>query len=274
MADPASHAQDAIAFHVPELLVPGGAIELPIIPLGFYDLQLTKYMVIEVMVAVSLVAIFLPLAGMIRTGRPPKGRFWNLFEVFLVFVRDEIARPMIGKKDADPYLPFLWTLFFFVLFCNLFGMIPWLGSPTGSIGTTALLAVVTFGVVLFSGMRHHGPVKFWVGLVPHMELPLLVAVFLKPLLFCIEVFAFFVKHAVLAIRLWANMFAGHVVLAVFLSFIVATAGSATWLWGTVTVLSIIMSIGISLLELLVAFLQAYIFTFLAALYIGGAIHQH
>ena len=272
MADPASHAQDDIAFHLPEFL--GGHIQLPSIPLGGYELQLTKYMVIEVMVAITLIAIFVPLTRRICSGQPPKGRFWNLFEVFLLFVRDQIARPMIGKKDADAYLPFLWTLFFFVLTCNLFGMIPWLGSPTGSIGTTLVLALLVFVVGVFSGMRHNGPVGFWLGLVPHMKLPFVLAIVLKPLLFAIELFAFLVKHGVLAIRLWANMFAGHIVLAVFLSFIAAAAGSAVWLWGTVTTLSIGMSIAISLLELLVAFLQAYIFTFLAALYIGGAIHQH
>lgn len=270
-ADPASHAQDDIAFHFPEFL--GGVLNLPSFSIGGHEFQITKYMVLEVLVAIALVAVFCPMAAKLKTGQPLKGRFWNMMEVFLLYIRDNVVRPTIGKQ-ADAYLPFLWTTFFFILFCNLFGMLPWMGSPTGSIATTGVLAVVCFFVSIASGMRHNGPVGFWVGLVPHMELPFVLAIVLKPMLFCIELLAFVVKHGVLAIRLWANMFAGHVVLAVFLSFIAAAAGSGNLTWGAVTFLSIAMSIAISLLELLVAFLQAYIFTFLAALAIGGAIHQH
>ena len=276
MSDPASHAQDSTAFEFPQIL--GGEVHLPKIPLGSYELQLTKYMVIEVFVAIALLTAFIYVARCLKAGGPPKGRFLNLFETLLVYIRDNVARTAIDKHHADAYLPFLWTVFFFILFCNLFGMLPWMGSPTGSIGTTGFLALTSFLVVVGTGIKAHGPIGFWIGLVPRMEFPFLLSITLKPILvamlFVIEVVSLFIKHGVLAIRLWANMFAGHVVLAVFLSFIAAAADSTFFVWGGVTVLSIAMSLAISMLELLVAFLQAYIFTFLTALFIGGAIHQH
>jgi F-type H+-transporting ATPase subunit a len=125
-----------------------------------------------------------------------------------------------------------------------------------------------------TGMQAHGMVGFWTGLVPHMDVPGPMALFLKPMLFAIEVLGLFIKHSVLAVRLLANMFAGHLVLAVIVSFIGATAHTFIVLWLGVTVGSLAGAVAISLLELFVAFLQAYIFTFLSALFIGMAIHQH
>ena len=264
--DPAAHAQDSTVFEFPfhtELVLPNIA--------GF---QITKYMVLEVLVAAVMIAVFVPLAKRVQSGQPVKGRFWNFWEAILMYIRNEVVYNVMGKKEGAFYLPFIWMLFFFVLFCNLFGMLPWMGSPTGSIATTFVLAVASFLVATVSGMRKFGPVGFWVGLVPQMELPLILAVILKPMLFVIEVASFLIKHGVLAIRLWANMFAGHVVLAVFLGFIAAAADSAAYVWGGVTVLSIAMSLAISLLEILVAFLQAYIFAFLTTLFINMSLHQH
>ena len=106
----------------------------------------------------------------------PGDVFWNFFEAMLVFLRDEVARPAIGRHDADRFLPFIWTIFFFVLFCNLLGLVPWAGSPTGRRqACTGALALMTFGVVVGSGIRKFGPVNFWTGLVPHMELPKVLA---------------------------------------------------------------------------------------------------
>ena len=192
----------------------------------------------------------------------------------VVFVRDEIARPAIGKKDANRFLPFLLTLFFFILILNLFGMIPLLGSATGALAVTAVFAVSTFLVVVASGMQKMGVVGFLKAQVPSMDLPLPwpIAMLLVFGIWAIEIFGLLVKHFVLAIRLFANMFAGHLVLAVFLGFVGAAWASGMF-WGVAPAV-VLGSIALSLLELFVAFLQAYVFTFLAALFIGSAQHAH
>jgi F-type H+-transporting ATPase subunit a len=231
-------------------------------------------MVLELVAAGLMIVIFVPLARAIATGRPPRGPLWNLFEAMLLFLRDEVARPAIGGKDADRFLPFVWTIFFFVLFCNLLGLVPWAGSPTGAWACTLALALMTFATVLAAGIKRYGPVGFWMGQVPHMDLPLVMAMLIKPMVFCIEIVGLAIRHFVLSVRLLANMFAGHLVLAVVLGFIAATAERHVALWMGVTVASVCGAVALNLLELLVAFLQAYIFAFLSALFIGMAVHQH
>jgi F-type H+-transporting ATPase subunit a len=237
-----------------------------------FDWQLTKFMVLEVVAAALMILIFVPLAWRIRRGGRPRGLFWNFFEVMLVFVRDQVARPAIGRRDADRFLPFLWNVFFFVLFCNLLGLVPWAGSPTGALSVTGTLALIAFCMMAGSGMARFGVVGYWTGMVPPMGLPLVMAVLLKPMLVGIEVLGMVIKHGVLAVRLLANMFAGHLVLAVVIAFIGAAAESV--LWAGVTVASVLGAVALSLLELFLAFLQAYVFTFLSALFIGMAVHQH
>jgi F-type H+-transporting ATPase subunit a len=236
------------------------------------DLKITKFMVLETIAALVLILFFIALANRMRRTDRPQGRLWNMLESMLVFIRDQVARPAIGKHDADRFLPFLWTVFFFVLMCNLLGMIPWLGSPTGAMATTGTMALITFGAVIGAGMKKMGPVGFWTGQVPHMDLPPLLAVFLKPMIFVIEILGLFIKHFVLAVRLLANMMAGHLVLAVLVAFI-AAAWTSPFIWG-VAPATILGATALSLLELFVAFLQAYIFTFLSALFIGMAVHPH
>ena len=124
-----------------------------------------------------------------------------------------------GNHPADRYLPLVWSLFFYVLFANLFGAIPFLGSATGNISVTAVLAAVVFGVVLLAGFEAAGFVGFFKGLVPSMELPGWIAPVLLPLIWVIELFGLLVKHFVLAVRLFANIMAGHTVIGVFLGFI-------------------------------------------------------
>jgi len=280
-----SHVKDSKGFHLPNGTAEGLHVHIPqpveiAKKLGIEDpphwlaeLELTKFMVLEVVAAMLIILIFVPLARRIATGERPRGLFWNFFEAMLVFIRDEVARPAIGKKDADRFLPFLWTIFFFVLFCNLLGMVPWAGSPTGALGTTGALALMTFGTVVAAGTKKFGPIGFWTGQVPHMELPLVMAVIIKPMVFLIEVMGMGIKHFVLSVRLLANMFAGHLVLAVILGFIAQTAGAGLIWWGVMPA-SVFGSVALSLLELFVAFLQAYIFAFLSALFIGMAVHQH
>ena len=236
------------------------------------NLKLTKFMVLEVVVALIMCVVFIGLAAKMRGGRRPQGRLWNMLEAMLVYLRDHVARPAIGSHDADRFVPLIWTIFFFVLGCNLMGMVPWLGSPTGALATTAALALVTFFTVIGSGMARLGVVGFWKAQVPHMDLPKPVAILLVPMIFAIECFGLLIKHFVLAVRLLANMIGGHVVLAVLMAFITATAGSLVF-WGVMPA-SVLGATALSLLELLVAFIQAYVFAFLTALFIGMAVHPH
>jgi F-type H+-transporting ATPase subunit a len=289
-----SHVEDAEDIHVPRVLtskkdhghikIPQPfALEKPLkvhtgIPLVDrtiqpLDLKITKFMLIELVAAILLCLFFIGLAKAIKGGALPRGRFRNMLEAMLLYFRDHVARPCIGGHDADKFVPFLWTVFFFVLALNLFGMIPWMGSPTGSLAVTSMLALITFMTVIGAGMQRLGPVGFWKAQVPHMDLSPGLKIVLIPLIFVIEVLGLLIKHGVLAVRLLANMMAGHVVLAVILAFIAAGAQSIL-VSLIVTPTSVLGATALSLLELFVAFLQAYIFTFLSALFIGMAVHPH
>ncbi|NDC63330.1 MAG: F0F1 ATP synthase subunit A [Planctomycetia bacterium] len=280
-----------------------------LIPQPFAELQslyavksgfgISKYMILEVVLAAILFAIFTRLAAKLRTGDAPKGWFANLFEAMILFVRDQIARPSIDSHDhghgdehgggdhsaghahagaevhdGDRFVPLLLTLFFFVLGCNLLGMVPWAGAPTASFSVTSALAAVTMLTVFVAGMMKFGIVGFFFNQVPSMDLPLPLAILLKPMIFTIEMVGLGIKHLILAVRLLANMVAGHLVLLGIMGLISAAATYSMGLWATVTGISVVSCTLFSVLELFVAFLQAYIFTFLSALFIGAAVHQH
>ncbi len=180
----------------------------------------------------------------------------------------------LAHHDADRFVPLLLTLFFFVLVCNLMGMLPWVGAPTGAWGATFGLAVVTFATVIFFGMAKFGPIGFFLNQIPSMDLPLILAIVLKPMILAIELLSLCIKHAVLSIRLLANMVAGHIVLLGIMTLAFSAAGAASSSWGITAVIAVVGSTLFSCLELFVAFLQAYVFTFLSALFIGAAIHHH
>jgi F-type H+-transporting ATPase subunit a len=287
------HVRDSTAFEVPRAL--GGEWH---IPQPFGDLfPITKFMVLEVVAALIVFAIFHGLARKAKAGEPVRGRFWNFWEALALFIRDEVVRPTIGEghahdvdhaahdhetqhhhganrragHPADKYLPFIWSLFFFILVCNLLGAIPWLGSPTGSLWMTGVLAVCTFVTVVRAGMSEVGPVGFW-KMVPKMDLPFALAIFLVPLMWVIEFIGLIIKHGVLAVRLFANIMAGHTVIAVILGFI-AAVGSGP-LYYVVAPASVFGQVGIGLLELFVAFLKAYVFVYLATVFISMATHPH
>ena len=243
---------------------------LTLLPKGYGGMS--KFMLLILVAAVLLTLVFSWLASKVKSGKKPRGRIWNLLESFVCFIRDEVAVPAMGKKDAKRFLPFLLTLFFFILTLNLFGMIPFLGSATGSLAVTAGLALATFVVTVGSGIKKMGVAGFLKAQVPTMDLPPALAAILVPAIWCIEMFGLLVKHAVLAIRLFANMLAGHLVLAIFIAFIGVVSVSALS-WG-VAPLVVLASVALSMLELFVAFLQAYVFTFLASLFIGSAQHAH
>ena len=195
-----------------------------------------------------------------RLGRAPSG-FGNSLEAVVLYLRNEVILPNVGPH-GNGYVPFLLTLFFFILFANLLGLIPYGATATGNISVTATLAIITFIVIEIAGMKAQGwgyinTIIFW----PHdmslaMKLP--ITVILTP----IEIIGKFTKPFALAIRLFANMVSGHVVLLALISLIFTFA---TWLLVPVP---IALALGISLLELFVAFLQAFIFTLLSSVFIG------
>jgi F-type H+-transporting ATPase subunit a len=238
-------------------------------------LQITKYMLLELVAAGLILAIFIPLCRKCASGQLPKGPWWNAFESLLTFVRDKIARPNLGDHDADRFVPFLWTMFVFVLFCNLLGMFPFLGSPTASFWATLGLALISFSMLHGAAIAKMGLGHYFKSLWPHIDVPYVGWVF-SSFIFAIELVGTFIKGGVLAVRLFANMLAGHLVLAMILFFILqAGLVAGPLLWGTVTVASVLGQVALSLLEIFVAFLQAYIFTFLTALFMGMSLHpQH
>jgi F-type H+-transporting ATPase subunit a len=239
-----------------------------------FGYPITKFMILELVAAALVLIIFIPLCRSAGRGELPKGAWWNAFESLLTFIRNEVAHPAIGH-DSDRFVPFLWTMFVFILFCNLLGMIPFLGSPTASIYMTVGLALCSLVMMHGAAIVKMGPIHYVKSLWPHIDVPY-VGVLFSAMIFAIEFAGTFIKSAVLAVRLFANMFAGHMVLASILVFIyMVGALGYNHLWPVVTVSSVLGMVALSLLELFVAFLQAYVFTFLTALFMGMALHpQH
>src|SRR3954447_20045492 len=226
--NPLSHVLDHPQLELPSPSPPTLELKLPL-PNNL-GIQITRFMVMELIPAPLLAAVMIPVVRHIRRNPVSRGWFTNMFEAMILFIRDEVARPAIGGHGADKFLPYLWTVFFFVLFNNLLGMIPGGASATGNINVTAALALLTLGTVIMAGVRELGFVGYWVGIVPHLDVPALLKPFLWGLMFFIEVAGLLIRHVVLAVRLFANMFAGHVVLAVILGFILMAYHSlAFWL---------------------------------------------
>jgi F-type H+-transporting ATPase subunit a len=201
-----------------------------------------------------------------RKGQAPKG-LQNALEPIILFVRDEIAIPSIGKQ-ADRYLPFLLTVFFFIFMSNLLGLIPFLGgfNITGTLGITMVLAIAVFLITSFSGNRHYWSHILWPSGVP---LPI------KFILVPIEIVGVLLKPTVLMIRLTANISAGHIIILAFTSliFLLGDSGNNIPVGLGTGVFSTLFMIFMYLIEFLVAFLQAYVFTLLAALYFGDATQE-
>ncbi len=267
--NPLSHVLDSTTIELP-WWSSNYTKEIILRPIG--GIQITRFMLMELIAGVLMIAVLVPVVRHIARNPVSRGWFMNMIESVLMFIRDEVARPAIGGHGADRFLPYLWTVFFFVLFNNLLGIFPGGASATGNVNVTAVLALMTLVAVVGAGVREMGPVGFWTGLVPHLDVPRWMHPLLWGLMLVIEVAGLLIRHIVLAVRLFANMFAGHVVLSVILGFILmAYASLAFWLVMPASILGVI---ALSMLELFVAFLQAYIFTFLSALFIGMAVHPH
>ncbi len=195
-----------------------------------------------------------------REGKAPSG-FGNGLEALVLYMRNEVVLPNVGAH-GNGYVPYLLTLFFFILFANLLGLVPYGSTATGNISVTATLAIVTFIVIELAGIKAQGKayintIIFW----PH-DMSLGMKLFISPILTPIELIGKVTKPIALAIRLFANMTAGHVVLLALIS-LIFTFGS----WFLVPV-PVVMALGIMILELFVAFLQAFIFTLLSSVFIG------
>lgn len=232
------------------------------------DLSITKS-IFGMLMMMGLVLLLFGRAGRAyskRKGQAPKG-LQNALEPLVLFIRDEVAIPSIGKHKADRYLPFLLTVFFFIFFSNLLGLIPFIGgfNITGTLGITLVLASLVFIITTVSGNKHYWGHILWPSGVP---LPI------KFILVPIEIASIFIKPAVLMIRLTANITAGHIIILSFTSliFILGEQFGGGVGFGT-GAFSTLFMIFMYLIEFLVAFLQAYVFTLLAALYFGEATHE-
>jgi F-type H+-transporting ATPase subunit a len=196
-----------------------------------------------------------------KTARVPQG-ITNFLEMIVVFIRDEVAVPSLGKEDGRKMTPIFLTFFFFILGLNLLGLIPLFSTATSNINVTGALAVVTLAIMIGGAIYKHGLVGFAKSFIPH-GIPVPVLIILVPL----EFLGMFIKAFALMIRLFANMLAGHIVI---LS-IVGLVG----IFGWVALPSVFLAIFVACLEVFIAFLQAYVFTLLSAMFIGQMLHpQH
>ena len=223
------------------------------------DFSITKNVFMIMVVGLLMFLLFSGLSkSYAKNGGIAKGP-GRFFEPIVLFIRDEIAIPNIGEKHYKKYMPYLLTIFFFIWFVNLFGLTPLGVNLTGNIAITSALAILTYLITTFSGNKNYWKHIFWMPDVP---------VFMKIVLAPIELLGTLIKPFALTMRLYANMFAGHVVL---MSIIGLMFIYKSWVGSS---LSFGLAFGLSILELLVAALQAYIFTVLSALYFGMAVEEH
>lgn len=272
-----------------------------VLPQKLFDVggfAVTNQLFMGVVAAVCVIAAFIYAAGRIRvrgTGTDAyvtKGVFANLLETMCVFIREEVARPNL-QHLTDKYIKYLWTVFFFVLFCNLLGMVPfgyiakvlsgfagadyemrsyvshWGGTATGNLSLNLPLAFCSLVAIVFIGLKESGPKH----MLDHLN-PVGWSLAMLPIglmVFVLEIMGLLIKCTVLAMRLFGTMMAGHLVIAVFIS-LIPTAGIAMWGIGIPVVLG---GTALLLLELFIALLQAFIFTFLTTLFIASfAVGEH
>jgi F-type H+-transporting ATPase subunit a len=235
------------------------------------DISITKN-VLSLFVSIAILLwVFISVAKTyVRRGnQAPKG-LQSWVEPVIFFVRDDIARPAIGHKYKR-YMPYLLTLFFFILVNNLMGLIPIFpfgANLSGNIAVTAILALITFLITSFSANK-----QYWIHIVNAPGVPLWLKIPI-PLMPLVELMGVFIKPFVLMIRLFANITAGHIVALGFFSLIFLFGRMNVGLGYGVSVVSVLFTVFMSFLELLVAFIQAYVFTLLSALYFGMATEEH
>jgi F-type H+-transporting ATPase subunit a len=232
---------------------------------GFLRFPVSKHLLMMGIAAFILLVVF---TMVIRSRSLALAPFRAMIEIVVVFLRDEVVVPNLGRKGAA-YMGYFSTLFFFILTMNLLGMVPFGATATGNLAVTAGLALTTFALVNFAGIREQGFFSYLAHIVPKG-----VPFWLYPLLFPIELIGLLTKTFALCIRLFANMIAGHIVILAFVSFIFIFGSLNAALGLGVAPVSVALVLFILLLELFVAFLQAYVFTFLTAIFTGAAMHPH
>lgn len=232
------------------------------------DFSITKSVFGMFLVLVLMIVVFRKVAASYkrRPGQAPKG-MTNLLEPFILFIRNEVAIPSIGKKKADKFVPFLLTVFFFIWMSNMLGLIPFVGgfNITGTLGVTVVLAALVFVITTINGNGHYWGHIFW---PPGVPLPI------KFILVPIEAVSIFQKPIVLMVRLTANITAGHIIILAFVSLVLLFGQNSVAAGYGVGVGAVLFMVFMFFIELLVAFLQAYVFTLLAALYFGDATQEH
>lgn len=231
-----------------------------------YDFSITKNVASLLLSAIILLTLFPAVSrGYARNkGKAPTG-IQSFLEPIILFVRDEIAKPSIGPKYVK-YLPYLLTLFFFILVNNLLGLLPGAANLTGNITVTLVLAIITFVIVSFSGNKH-----YWM----HIVKPTGVPIALLPIMIPVEIVGLFMKPLSLMIRLFANITAGHIIILSLLG-LIFMANNMGGAMTSVAISPVVLffTLFLNLIELLVAFLQAFIFTLLTAMYIGSAVEDN
>lgn len=236
------------------------------------DLSITKNVaaIFISMIILSWMFISIAKAYKKRKGEAPKG-MQSLLEPIIVFIRDDVAKAAIGEKKYERYLPFLFTIFFFIFINNLLGLVPFFpggANVTGNIGVTGVLAAFTLIIISFSGNKNYWKHIFNTPGVPiWLKIPI-------PLMPIVEFMGIFTKPFVLMVRLFANIAAGHIIILGFISLIFIFGNISPGLGYGVSIVSILFSVFMGLLELLVALIQAYVFTLLSALYFGMATEEH
>lgn len=262
---------------------------------GQYDFYVTNHLMMTVVSAVVLVTVFTYVAFRIRVGRTPgldkyrtKGAFSQLFETVLTFIREEVVRPNLHGL-TDKYVPYVWTVFFFILFANLLGMIPigyivssltgvkahthFGGTATGNLSLNVMLAACSFIAVILIGIRETGAKRFFAHFNPiGWDDPKMLLIGLP--LYVLEWLGLIIKCAVLAMRLFGTMMAGHLVIASFVLLIFSAAKVSVMLGYGVELAVLFGGVALTLLEIFICCLQAFIFTFLTVLFIAMAVAHH
>ncbi len=236
------------------------------------DFSITKNVASLFIVSILLIVIVFRAKHLAlkRQGKAPKGTL-TIVEFIMQFIRDDIAIPSIGKKKYSKFMPYLLTVFCFIFLSNLMGLVPFFpggANLTGNIAVTMVLAVITFLITNFSANRHYFKHIFNMPGVPWwLKFPL-------PIMPMVEILSVFTKPFALMIRLFANITAGHIIILGFISIIFIFGSQSVKVGYSIAIAPVFFAIFMNLLELLVAFIQAYVFTLLSAIYIGMSNEEH